>query len=88
MIDHDRALELAAAAIDFGLSDGDRVALQTHLDTCPDCRDFALGSLADARRIADLPTFAAPDELRARIMAAASTDSAGVRRGLRRSPGP
>ena len=43
MIDHDRALELAAAAIDFGLSDGDRVALQTHLDTCPDCRDFAAG---------------------------------------------
>ena len=40
MIDHDRALELAAAAIDFGLSDGDRVALQTHLDACPDCRTF------------------------------------------------
>jgi hypothetical protein len=75
MIDHDRALELAAA-FDFGLSDADRVGLQAHLDACPDCRDFAAGLLADARRIADLPTFAAPAELRARIIASAASQPA------------
>ena len=38
MIDHDRALELAATALDFGLDDAERDELQSHLDACAACR--------------------------------------------------
>ncbi len=61
MIDHDRALELAATALDFGLSDADRAALREHLDGCPACRAIDGRLRADARRIAELPLLAAPE---------------------------
>ena len=75
MIDHDHALELAAAALDFPLSDDDRAALQAHLDGCDPCRTTVEGLRVDARRIADLAADDAPDHLRARILAAISAES-------------
>ena len=81
MIDHDRALELAAAALDFALSDDDREALQTHLDGCAGCRAVDARMRDDARAIAGLASHDAPDGLRARILAATATPGAAV-------PGP
>ncbi len=77
MIDHDRALELAAAALDFPLSDDDREALRLHLDGCAGCRAVDERLRADARAIAGLATQDAPVDLRARILAA----TAAPRRG-------
>ena len=37
---HDEFLELAAAAIDFELSESERIALGRHLDECAACRDI------------------------------------------------
>ncbi len=45
MIDHERALELAATALDFELSPADNEALTAHLDTC--ARRTACGSSAE-----------------------------------------
>ena len=64
MIDHDRAQELSATAIDFALGDADREALQSHLDGCPDCRAIDERIRADAHAIADLLMLDAPDDLR------------------------
>ena len=73
MIDHDRALELAATALDFALSDADREALQLHLDGCSACRAVDERVRSDARRIADLPMLDAPGDLRARVLDATGT---------------
>jgi hypothetical protein len=73
MIDHERALELAATAPDFALGEADRAELQTHLDGCSACRALAAGFGADARAIAYLPTLDAPEDLRARVLDAAAT---------------
>ena len=72
MIDHDRALELAASALDFPVSDADRAALQEHLDGCMDCRARDEQLRTDARRVADLPLVSAPDALRMRVLDAAA----------------
>lgn len=50
-IRHDRALELAAAAIDFDLDPPDRAALAEHLAACAACRQTAAGLRADAAAI-------------------------------------
>ena len=76
MIDHDRALELAAAALDFALSDDDREALQTHLDGCAGCRAVVARLREDAQAIADLAAQDAPADLRARILAAVAAPAA------------
>ncbi|MEP6638339.1 MAG: Ig-like domain-containing protein [Chloroflexota bacterium] len=70
MIEHEEALELAASALDFGLSDDDRAALGAHLDGCPDCRAFDERMRGDARGLADLSTGDAPSRLRARVLGA------------------
>lgn len=72
MIGHDRALELAAAAIDFGLSPADDAALTDHLAECASCRESAAALRADAAAIAALDHEAAPADLRDRIMASAA----------------
>jgi hypothetical protein len=68
MIDHDRALEHAATALDFGLDDTDRELLQEHLDGCPACRAVDERVRADAQAIADLPMLDPPGDLRARVL--------------------
>ena len=76
MIDHERARELAVAEIDFALSAEDREALQRHLDDCPACRALDEHLRADARTVADLPSYDAPEGLRARILGVAGTPGA------------
>lgn len=68
MIDHDRARDLAAAALDFELSPADREALDRHLEGCAACRTFEERLRADARAMAELTPHDAPDVLRARVM--------------------
>ncbi len=70
MIDHDRALELAAAALDFPLSDDDRAALQAHLDGCdvPGDRSRSFGPTLGGSPT--WPTETPRMHLRARILAA------------------
>lgn len=68
---HDRSLELAAASIDFELSETERAALAAHLADCIPCRRRVMGLEADQRAVARLPSFAlAPgsvDQVRGRI---------------------
>ena len=70
MIGHERALELAAAAVDFGLSPADATALTDHLAGCAPCRETAAALRADAEAIAALEHEDAPADLRDRILAA------------------
>src|SRR5688572_26576378 len=70
MIGHDRALELAAAAIDFGLSPADDAALTDHLAGCVPCRETAAALRTDAAAITALDHEAAPADLRDRILGA------------------
>ena len=44
---HDRALELAAAALDFGLPSAELAELDRHLATCPACARTAAAMLGD-----------------------------------------
>ncbi|HET9756950.1 MAG TPA: zf-HC2 domain-containing protein [Candidatus Limnocylindrales bacterium] len=55
MIDHRRALDLAAAAIDFELTPDERASLDAHLSTCSACRERAAAYRSDAVSIAALP---------------------------------
>ena len=68
---HDEFLELAAASIDFELSETERAALAAHLADCIACRRRVMGLQADQRAVAQLPSFAlAPatvDQVRGRI---------------------
>jgi hypothetical protein len=68
---HDEYLELAAASIDFELSETDRAALAAHLADCIPCRRRVMALEADRRAMAQLPSFAlAPttvDQIRDRI---------------------
>jgi len=52
---HDEFLELAAAAIDFELSESERIALGQHLDGCAACRRRVIGLNADQRAATALP---------------------------------
>ena len=82
MIDHERALELAAAAFDFELSPADDEALTAHLETCESCRATAQALRADAVALVGLAREDAPDELRQRILDAASAGSGDVEDAL------
>ena len=68
---HDEFLELAAASIDFELSETERAALAAHLADCIPCRRQVMALDADQRAVAGLPSFAlAPgsvDQIRGRI---------------------
>ena len=58
---HDRALELAASALDFGLPPVELAELDGHLATCPACARTAASLLGDAallRRPATTPALA------------------------------
>jgi alpha-2-macroglobulin len=76
MIDHERALELAAAAFDFELSPADDETLTTHLETCESCRAIAEGMRADAVALVGLEREDAPDDLRRRIIGAVALPEA------------
>ena len=60
MLNHTRALDLAATAIDFELSPGDQRALREHLAACSPCRTSADALHRDATRLAALPTIPPP----------------------------
>jgi hypothetical protein len=68
---HDEFLELAAASIDFELSEAERAALAAHLAGCIPCRRRVMGLEADQRAVAQLPSFvlapASVDQVRGRI---------------------
>jgi hypothetical protein len=67
MMQHERALELAAASLDFGLSSADDAALAEHLEGCEACRVTVTGLRADAVALRSLAAVDAPDRLRERI---------------------
>lgn len=61
MITHEQALDLAATALDFELSERDRVALDTHVAACPSCPAEIASLRRDAIRLRSLPPIAPPD---------------------------
>ena len=69
---HDEFLELAAAAIDFELSEPERIALARHLDDCAVCRRRAIGINADQRAVIAMPRLvlspAEAQTIRARVV--------------------
>lgn len=67
MIDHRRALTLAATAIDFPLDAADRDVLDLHVRVCADCRGELVGFRRDAARLAALPPIAPPTWVRGTI---------------------
>jgi hypothetical protein len=60
MIDHGRAIDLAATAMDFPLSPRDRMSLETHLSSCSACRTEAAAMRQDGERLRALPPVAPP----------------------------
>ena len=60
MLTHDRALDLAAMAIDFRLSAADNIALAEHLGACSACRSDAGALRRDAERLMALPPVPPP----------------------------
>jgi hypothetical protein len=68
MIDHERALQLAAAELDFTLSPADAEALTAHLQSCEPCRVVSVGLRADAVALGELEHEDAPEDLRSRIL--------------------
>jgi hypothetical protein len=60
MIGHDRALDLAATAMDFRLSPDERLSLDAHLSSCSACRIEAAGMRRDADRLRALPPVPPP----------------------------
>jgi hypothetical protein len=77
MIDHERALELAATAFDFELSPADEEALTAHLQACRSCRLISEGLRADAVALGALQREDAPDDLRSRILEAVGPAGTG-----------
>lgn len=67
MIDHRRALDLAAIGIDFDLDPVERRTLDEHLAACGSCRSDALGLRADASALAGLPSIEPPAWVRRAI---------------------
>ena len=82
MTPHDTFLQLAAIAIDYPLSSGDRGRLEAHLASCPACARSAHGFRADAIAFGDLPAVTLPERRGAEILAAAMHPAA-VRHPLR-----
>jgi hypothetical protein len=68
MTDHARAQELAAAAIDFDLTNDEQAELDGHLAGCASCRDHADALRVDARSLAQLGQVDAPDRVRSRVV--------------------
>ena len=68
---HAEYLELAAAAIDFDLTDAERKSLGAHLADCIACRRRIAGLQADQRAIAQLPHYvlapAVAQQVRSRV---------------------
>jgi hypothetical protein len=79
---HDTALALAAAAIDFGLTQAERARLDAHLAACPACARSAVALRADALVLAGLPGLALPERRSAELLSAA-LHPARVRHPLR-----
>src|SRR5436190_22614498 len=67
MIDHRRALTLAATAIDFPLHADEREVLDAHLRSCTACRGELAAFRRDAALLAALPPIAPPAWVRERI---------------------
>ena len=76
--EHDDALELAAAAIDFSLSDAERVRLDRHLATCVPCRRQVTALQADQRSMAALPPAVIPSGSAQRIRGRLGRDRAST----------
>ena len=67
---HRRPLELAAAAIDFELSNAERAELDRHIAGCSSCRRRIDALRHDAMSIGSLPTLAVSTEQSARLRGA------------------
>ncbi len=67
MINHQQALTLAAAAIDFPLDAADLGALEAHIRECVACRAHRVGFRHDAAGLAALPPIAPPTWVRGAI---------------------
>ena len=67
MIDHRRALMLAATALDFPLDASDRAILEAHVRECTACRAELAAYHRDAARLAALPPIAPPARVRGAI---------------------
>ncbi len=78
MTDHERALDLAAAAFDFELSPADDEALTAHLASCESCRATAQAMRGDQVALVGLERQDAPDDLRQRILDAAAGHSGSI----------
>jgi hypothetical protein len=70
MTAHDRAVQLVAARLDFGLASDEREVLKRHLADCVRCRGEATAIADDARRLASRPVHVLAPE-RASAMRAA-----------------
>jgi hypothetical protein len=68
MIDHARAQELAAAALDFELTTDEHAELDGHLGTCATCSKHAEALRLDARALAALRRVDAPERVRRRVI--------------------
>jgi hypothetical protein len=68
MTDHVRAHDLAAAAIDFDLTNDEQAELDGHLVGCASCRDHADALRVDARSLAQLRQVDAPARVRSRVV--------------------
>ena len=82
MTSHDTFLQLAAIAVDYPLSSGDRGRLEAHLASCPACARSAHGFRADAIAFGNLPAITLPERRGAEILAAAMHPAA-IRHPLR-----
>ena len=71
MSDHTRAARLAATALDFDLTPGERVELDLHRAECARCRQIDNDFRADAAILHRLPRLDAHSQLRQAVAAAA-----------------
>jgi hypothetical protein len=83
MIDHRRAAELSAVALDFPLSAAERTELGLHLRGCRECAAMDAALRADAARVRGLPQLDAPGEVRAVLAWAAEGRVSGRAGGSR-----
>lgn len=81
MIDHERALDLAATAIDFPLPPAEMDALSRHLATCPVCTVAVERLREDAAGLAGLERRPAPSHVREAVVRAAVGGRSASRRG-------
>ena len=83
---HERARRLAAVRLDLALPPADEVALDEHLERCPDCRAVAAGYDADRLALRALPPIEPPRDLWARTSAALEREHARHPQGGARAP--